>query len=133
MTSQLIYFMYVTCFSHNLPLEQGSPTLLLESYRPTDFISNPNQAHLNELIKVFKAEINFRQVCWSWNLQDGSSPGAGLEIPALEYKVIDFLEHLVNGELSDFDCLDSGNEADENESKCRCWEYSTALYALYNM
>uniref|UniRef100_A0A672KZ53 PiggyBac transposable element-derived protein domain-containing protein n=1 Tax=Sinocyclocheilus grahami TaxID=75366 RepID=A0A672KZ53_SINGR len=58
MTSQLIYFMYITCFSHNLPLE---------------------------------------------------------------YKVIDFLEHLVNGELSDLDCLDSGNE------------YSTKFYALYNM
>lgn len=57
MTSQFIYFMYITCFSHNL---------------------------------------------------------------SLEYKVIDFLEHLVNGELSDLDCLDSGNEADENKSKCRC-------------
>ncbi len=26
-------------------LWQGSPTLLLESYRPTDFSSNPNQTH----------------------------------------------------------------------------------------
>ncbi len=36
-------------------LDQGSPTLLLESYRPEDFSSNPNQTHLNQLIKVFKA------------------------------------------------------------------------------
>ncbi len=36
-------------------LDQGSPTLLLESYRPTDFSSNPNQTHLNQLIMVFKA------------------------------------------------------------------------------
>uniref|UniRef100_A0A672KG02 PiggyBac transposable element-derived protein domain-containing protein n=1 Tax=Sinocyclocheilus grahami TaxID=75366 RepID=A0A672KG02_SINGR len=49
MTSQLIYFMYITCFSHNLPLE---------------------------------------------------------------YKVIDFLEHLVNGELSD---LDLNREEDDHE------------------
>ncbi len=34
---------------------QGSPTLLLESYLPTDFSSNPNQTHLSQLIKVFKA------------------------------------------------------------------------------
>ncbi len=38
-----------------ISLNQGSSTLLLESYRPTDFSSNPNQTHLNQLIKVFKA------------------------------------------------------------------------------
>ena len=41
----------------------------------------------------------------------------------LEYKVTDFLDHLVNGELSDLDCLDSGNEEDKSrneiEIKCR--------------
>ncbi len=44
----------------------GSPSLLLESYRPTDFSSNPSQTPLNQLITVFKAIlVNFRQVCWS--------------------------------------------------------------------
>ncbi len=36
-------------------LKQGSPTLLLEIYRPTDVSSNPNQTHLNQLIKVSRA------------------------------------------------------------------------------
>ncbi len=39
----------------SVPLEQGSPTLLLESYHPADFSSNPNQTHLNQLIKVFRS------------------------------------------------------------------------------
>ncbi len=38
-----------------LPLNQVSPTLLLESYHPEDFSSSPNQTHLNQLIKVFRA------------------------------------------------------------------------------
>ncbi len=29
------------------PIEQGSPTQLLESYHPEDFSSNHNQTHLN--------------------------------------------------------------------------------------
>ncbi len=54
-------------------------------YRATDFSSNPNQTHLNQLITVFKATCSFQtgvleQGC-NWNLQDDSSPGAGLEIP----------------------------------------------------
>jgi len=42
-------------FSSSLPVIQWSPTLLLESYHPADFSSNPNQTHLNQLIKVFRA------------------------------------------------------------------------------
>ncbi len=38
-----------------LTLLQGSPTLLLKSYHPADFSSNPNQTHLNQLIKVCRA------------------------------------------------------------------------------
>ncbi len=53
--------------------------------RPTDFSSNPNQTHLNQLITVFKATCSFQtgvlEQGWNWNLQDDSSPGAGLEIP----------------------------------------------------
>ncbi len=48
-----------------IALNQGSPTLLLESYRPTDFSSNPNQTHLNQLIKVFRDTCHYRQVCCS--------------------------------------------------------------------
>ncbi len=33
----------------------SAPTLLLESYHPADFSSNPNQTYLNQLIKVFRA------------------------------------------------------------------------------
>ncbi len=69
-------------------LKQGSPTLLLASYRPTDISSNPNQTHLNQLVKLFKATCLFQtgvlEQAWNWNLQDGSSPGAGLEIPDLK-------------------------------------------------
>ncbi len=35
----------------NLPLQQGSPTLLLESYHPADFSSNPPPTHLSEINK----------------------------------------------------------------------------------
>ncbi len=45
------------------------------------------QTHLSQLIKVFKATCSFQtgvlEQAWNWNLQDGSSPGAGLEILAL--------------------------------------------------
>ncbi len=41
-------------------VKQGSPTLLLETYRPTDFSSSPNQTHLNQLITVFKATCSFQ-------------------------------------------------------------------------
>ncbi len=33
-------------------LHQGSPNLFLESRCPAEFCSNPNQTHLNQLIKV---------------------------------------------------------------------------------
>ncbi len=46
-------------------LDKGSPTLLQESYHPADFSSNPNQTHLKQLIKVFRATYNYRQVCCS--------------------------------------------------------------------
>jgi len=84
-----------TLLIHEHGFRAGVSNPAEESYRPADFISNPNQ-HLNELIKVFKAEVHFRQLCWSWTLQDGSSPGAGLEIPVLEtvmhYKTVWHME-----------------------------------------
>ncbi|KAM3607583.1 uncharacterized protein V6R79_010225 [Siganus canaliculatus] len=36
---------------------------------------------------------------------------------AVRYKVEDFLEHLINGELSEHDSLDSGNEEDGEDSE----------------
>ncbi len=59
-------------------VKQGSPTLLLESYRPTDF--SANQTHLNQLITVFKATCSFQ----TGVLEQGSSPGAGLVIPVIK-------------------------------------------------
>lgn len=44
---------------------QGSPTLLLGSYCPTEFSSNPNQTYLNQLIKVLEQSCN-------WSLQEFS-------------------------------------------------------------
>ena len=35
-------------------LEQGSSNLDLEIHFPAEFSSNPNQTHLNKLIKVFR-------------------------------------------------------------------------------
>ncbi len=35
-------------------LDQGSLTLDLEVHFPAEFSSNPNQTHLNKLIKVFR-------------------------------------------------------------------------------
>ncbi len=62
-------------------------TLFLESYPPTDFSSNPNQAHLKQLIKVLKATCKLQtgvlEQGFNWNLQDSSSLGAGLEIPGI--------------------------------------------------
>ncbi len=37
---------------HPQCLHQGRPVLVLESHSPADFSSNPNQTHLNKLIKV---------------------------------------------------------------------------------
>ncbi len=71
----------------------GVSTLLLESHHPEDFSSNPNQTHPNQLIKVFRATWSLQtgvlEQGWNWSLQDGGSPGAGLEIPALECLIIE--------------------------------------------
>jgi len=46
-----------------------------------------------------------------------------------EYKVEDFLDRLVNGELSELDSLNSGNEEDETRSEIcgkleiKCWVF----------
>ncbi len=46
-------------------LHQGSPNLFLESRCPAEFSSNPNQTHLNQLIKVLLGILETsRQVCW---------------------------------------------------------------------
>ncbi len=46
-------------------LHQGSPNLFLESRCPAEFCSNPNQTHLNQLIKVLLGILETsRQVCW---------------------------------------------------------------------
>jgi hypothetical protein len=67
-----------------LVLHQGSPTLFLELYHPECFHFNPNLEHL---ILIIIWLIN-----WTWlvttgvganNLQEGSSPGTGLETPVL--------------------------------------------------
>ncbi len=70
-------------------LLQGYPTLFLESYRPADFSSNPAPTHLSEINKhpwrPWLAGSGVFDWGWSWNLQDGISPGAGLETPDLLY------------------------------------------------
>ncbi len=70
-------------------IQQWSPTLLLESFHPADFSSNPASAHLSVVIKqpwtpllAGSGEFDWG---WIWNLQDGSSPGAGLETTAIQY------------------------------------------------
>ncbi len=69
-------------------VDQGSPTLLLESYRPADFSSNLAPTHLSEMIKQpwtpWLAGSGVFDWGWSWDLQDGSSPGAGLETAAVD-------------------------------------------------
>ncbi len=46
-------------------LNQGSPNLFLEGRCPAEFSSNPNQTHLNQLIKVLLSILETsRQVCW---------------------------------------------------------------------
>ncbi len=46
-------------------LIQGSPHLILEGWFPAEFSSNPNQTHLNLLIKVLLGILETsRQVCW---------------------------------------------------------------------
>ncbi len=46
-------------------INQGSPNLFLEGRCPAEFSSNPNQKHLNQLIKVLLGILETsRQVCW---------------------------------------------------------------------
>ncbi len=81
-------------------MKKETPTLLLESYRPADFSSKPNQTHLNQLITVFKATCSLQtgvlEQGWNWNLQDGSSPGAGLESKSSSSTVPDILNRKTN-------------------------------------
>ena len=64
-------------------LRQVSPILLLESYVPVGFHSNPNRVHL---ILIISWMINWIRL-YNWgrseNLQEGISPGTGLGSPAL--------------------------------------------------
>ena len=62
-----------------LSYNQGSPTLLLESYHPVDFRSDPNLAPLILIIdKINQVSYNWG---WSENLQVGRTPRTGLETP----------------------------------------------------
>ncbi len=45
-------------------LEQGSPCSVLEGRCPAEFSSNPNQTHLEQLIKLLGIPDTSRQVCW---------------------------------------------------------------------
>ncbi len=46
-------------------IDQGSPNSVLEGRCPAEFSSNPNQTHLNQLIKVLLGILETsRQVCW---------------------------------------------------------------------
>ncbi len=46
-------------------LYQGSPTLLLEIYRPTDVSSNPIKPTCTSWLRCAGLLDNYRQVCWS--------------------------------------------------------------------
>ncbi len=51
------------CFDkQNQSIEQGSPTLDLEIHCPAEFSTNPNQTHLNKLIKIFRITTNSQAV-----------------------------------------------------------------------
>jgi len=51
------------CKFHHL--NQGSPSSVLKGRCPAEFISNPNQTHLKQLIKVLLGILETsRQVCW---------------------------------------------------------------------
>ncbi len=85
---------WVIFFWWIIPLSQGVSNPAPEELCPTDFSSNPNQTHLNQLIKLhYLLMAGVLEQGWNWNLQDGSSPGAGLEIPALSC-LIDQVHHM---------------------------------------
>ncbi len=50
-------------------VEQGWATLILEGRVPAEFSSNPNQTHLNQLIKVFRMQLGifFPRVFQGWS------------------------------------------------------------------
>ncbi len=57
-TSIVIRYCYVLRFLFLfLTLDQGWETLILEGHSPAEFSSNPNQTHLNQLIKVFRMQL----------------------------------------------------------------------------
>ncbi len=70
-------------------LEQAFSTLVLEGHCPVNFSSNPNQTHLNQLIKLFRitSKLQAGEVDqgWSKTMQDSGPPGPGLRTPGLEY------------------------------------------------
>ncbi len=68
-------------------LRQGFSTLVLEGHCPANFSSNPNQTHLNQLIKMFRITSKLQagefDQGWSKTLQDCGPPGPGLRTPDL--------------------------------------------------
>ncbi len=49
----------------DVTLDQGSPDMVLEGRCPAEFISNPNQTHLKQLINVLLGILETsREVCW---------------------------------------------------------------------
>ncbi len=58
----IVNVFYVFCFTLAY---QGSPTLLLESYRPTDFSSNPNQNTPEPANHSLQGYLLISDRCWS--------------------------------------------------------------------
>ncbi len=63
--------------------------LVLKGHCPANFSSNPNQTHLNQLIKLFritnKQQAGVFDQGWSKTLQDSGPPGPGLRTPGLDH------------------------------------------------
>ncbi len=75
-------------------IEQAFLTLVLEGHCPANFSSNPNQTHLNQLIKLFRITSKLQagefDQGWSKTLQDSDPPGPGLD-PAIELDALYWL------------------------------------------
>ncbi len=75
-------------------LDQALSTLVLEGHCPANFSSNPNQTHLNQLIKLFRITSKLQagefDQGWSKTLQDSGPPGPGLRTPGLDYCIINY-------------------------------------------
>lgn len=71
----------------------GCPILHLKGHYTADFSSNPNQTHLNQLIKAIRITRNFQGSGAGWNQtpQDIGPPGADLDTLAIKVSVICFL------------------------------------------